>query len=183
MISSYAGKPRILQNIKTSKSSSLCSSWDRNFCRSIIVLFTRRTPRCQLFLAKIHTKISHTHTSSWHYWKPSNVIHIFHDISRHTNSRTKTACYLKIAKCKNNSFVKSVLTLLKRGTFSEENAFESVSSPRRIASLQSDRFNQRLRHYSVNYRIIISTRTILSSADHNINSIRPTRVVERCLVR
>lgn len=62
MISSYTCKPRILQNIKTFKSSSLCSSWDRNFCRSIIVLFTRRTSRCRLFLAKSYTKISHART-------------------------------------------------------------------------------------------------------------------------
>lgn len=135
MISSYAGKPRILQNVKTSKSSSLCSSWDRNFCRSIIVLFTHRTSRCRLFLTKIHTKISRMHASSWLYWKPSNVIHIFYDISRRTNSRTKTACYLKIAKCENNSFAKSVLILLK-GIYSQRK-MHSRASPHRANSLSS----------------------------------------------
>lgn len=51
------------------------------------------------------------------------------------------------------------------------------ASPRRFASPRTDRFNQHLRHHSVNYRITISTR--YSAADYKINSIRSARVVKR----
>lgn len=86
-----------------------------------------------IFSKKLYENITRTHAFSWLYCKPSNVIHIFHDVSRHTNSRIKTACYLNIARCKNNSFVKSVLILLK-GVYLHRK-MHSRASPHRADSL------------------------------------------------
>jgi len=95
------------------------------------------------------------------------------------NSSTKTACYARIVKYKNNSIVKSVLLIcsriyLREKMHSRESLF--LLPLRRFSFLRTDRFNQHLRHHFVNYRITISTR--YSAVDYKINSIRSARLVE-----
>lgn len=116
---------------------------------------------CRILLAKIHTKmLSGTRASRWKpiWYGTFFYIHIY--ILDTQNSSTKTACYAKIVKYKNNSIAKSVLLICSRRIYLCEkmHSREKCASPRQLASLRSDRFNQHLRYHSVNYRNHLDTR-------------------------